>query len=375
MKKHFLHFTRTSFLLSLVTLTTACYSQSAKIKQANGQPDLLEIIYDIADHKEMKVITDVNMSGGAKFGNIEALAMADSMRNYIFKYNKIYGHHQSFYGWYLNHEINPIKNSEIAQSNFWRTVWKAAADASHQAKPGSIVTVSPFFLSDKNSVRGFEYLQPSEYEKWWGETLKFTGIDILMLQDSGAEHLGFLTLEERIPFFEAFRAACNFAGTKFWLNVESGQVAAQNWDHALEMEKTRTKNWEFTPVNWLEKKLLLAAEYGEGIVNWGYFPLMNPIKETGPWPSSEIDDQEISFEGQLNAYRSYKSYYKNVSNTKTDPKKTKPLIRGTLWMLRDFYQGWSEKDIRKSITAQIDAQKAIGFDILWIINTPEHFKK
>ena len=62
----------------------------------------------------------------------------------------------------------------------------------------SIVTISPFFLLDKDGLRGFEYLAPSEYEEWWGTTLSETGIDILMLQDSGEHRL--FSLTERAPF-------------------------------------------------------------------------------------------------------------------------------------------------------------------------------
>lgn len=359
-------------ILPTLLLSFSCQSTNSESSNANEEIDLLAIIYDLADKKQLKVITDINMGGGAWYGTIEPQAMADSMTTYIASYHQKYGNHPSFYGWYLNHEINPIKLTDTAQTAFWQTVWKAATDACHQANPKSVVTVSPFFLLDKDALRGFEFLQPDEYQTWWAQTLSYTGIDILMLQDSGAEHQGFFSLEERKPFFAAFKKACEQAGTEFWLNVETGQVDAKNWNEALEMERTKSKNWVFTPIDWLEKKLQLASEYGTGIVNWGYFPLMNPIQEIGPWPKAEVDGQDISFEGQLKAYNDYKNYYQQVKQKSIPESKISPTIQGTLWMLRNHYDGWSKEQITKSLSDQMDAQKDIGFDILWIINTPEH---
>ena len=345
----------------------SCKTTAQSSRPGNTNPDLLEIIYSIADKKGMKVISDINMGGGDLYGKLDPRMIADSMRRYINRYHARYGKHRSLWGWYLNHELNPVKTSDKAQSAFWHQVWKAAADACHQVKPGSQVTISPFFLLDKQSLRGFEYLQPLEYEQWWAAALKAAGIDILMLQDSGAEHLGFFTMEDRRAFFQAFKNACTRAGSQFWLNVETGEVDAKNWQEALDMERAHQRKWIFTPIGRLKHKLNLAAEYGTGIVNWGYFPLMNPIEEAGPWPSGEVDGQPISFAGQQKAYNDYKAYYQQ-----TRASKNAPHIRGTLWMLRKNYEGWSAARLTELVTRQIDAQKAAGFDLLWIINTPQH---
>lgn len=373
----FTHILSFACIVILMTIT-ACKTTSNKqsdnktdsVRQTTANVDLLEIIYSIADKKGMKVISDINMAGGGWYGKISAKEMGDSMKGYIDHYNARYGDHKSFWGWYLNHEINPIKISEVEQSAFWRTVWKMAVDECHRVKPESIVTISPFFLLDKDALRGFEYLRPIEYEKWWTVTLQQTGIDVLMLQDSGAGHLSFFSLAERRPFLAAFAKACKQAGTAFWVNVEAGQVEAKNWQDAIQMEHNKEKKWAFTPIDWLEQKLNLASEYGEGIINWGYFPLMNPVKEVGPWPDGEVDGQSISFAGQKKAYNDYKNYYKTVSSKVAGDAKSRPAIRGTLWMLRMNYTGWSEAKVRDLITKQIDAQKAIGFDVLWITNTP-----
>ena len=59
---------------------------------------------------------------------------------------------------------------------------------------------------------GFPRVSPTEYAAWWEETLRQTKIDVVMLQDSGAEHLGFFTLADREPFFAAMQTACRAAG-------------------------------------------------------------------------------------------------------------------------------------------------------------------
>ncbi|MHB8580117.1 MAG: DUF4434 domain-containing protein [Ignavibacteriaceae bacterium] len=341
--------------------------------QVSSRPDILEMIYSIADKKGMRVISDLNMSGGAWYGKISADEFIEKTREYILQYHERYGKHKSFWGWYLNNEINPLKTTETKKSLFWRKVWKAAVDECHLVQPGSMVTISPFFLLDKEDRRGFEYLEPAEYEKWWAVTLKETGIDILMLQDSG-EHLSFFTLAEREPFFAAFSRACKLAGSKLWLNVETGQVDAKDWPEALEMERNKQNKWEFTDIDWLSKKLNLAAKYGDGIINWGYYPFMNPSAESvGPY-INDIDGQEVDLAKQKESYNSYKSYYENLPPGIASGNKTRSAIRGTLWSLPTNYSDWSKEKLEKAIEQQIEQQQAIGFDLLWLTNTPANMK-
>jgi Domain of unknown function (DUF4434) len=276
--------------------------KAIEAEKQNDPHDILEMIFEIADEKGMRVIVDLPKAGW--HGKNSAEEMIDENREFVRRFHRRYGKHKSLWGWYLNHEINPLAPNEKTKSAFWRTAWKGIVKECHQVAPSSVVTISPFFLLDKESYRGFKFLTPEEYASWWKTTLKETGIDILMLQDSG-EHLAFLTLREREPFFAAVAAACKEAGAKFWINVETGQVKVDDWPGYLELEKKGDKEpsagivpWEFTPIPWLEKKLRLAAKYANNLVNWGYYPFMSPrpvSKEI--WP------------GQLKAYEAYRSYY------------------------------------------------------------------
>lgn len=353
-------------------------------RQLVGGVDVLEIIYSIADKKGMKVISDLNMDGGAWYGKISADEMAGKMKGYASLYHARYGMHKSFWGWYLNNEINPISTTEKGKSAFWRKVWKAAIDECHRIRPGSMVTVSPFFLLDKDGLWGEhhppaewgEHHPPAEYEEWWAVTLAETGIDILMLQDSG-QHLGFFTLAEREPFFAAFARACERAGSKLWLNVETGQVDAADWPEAIAMEKSGPKKWEFTEMGWLAQKLELAARYGEGIINWGYYPFMNPDPmSAGICGKNEVDGQKVAYNQQKEAYGAYKSYYEKQTLKDVGTEyNCRPVMRGTLWWLPANYSGWTKERLEKGLEKVIKQQRAVGFDLLWLLNTPANMER
>lgn len=335
--------------------------------------NILDIIYKVADEFDMKVMCDIDLRGGDLYGKRTIDELTRKSDIYIERYFSRYGHHSSFWGWYLNNEINPIENSDYDQSFFWRTIWKSIVDKCNKIAPETKVTISPFFLLDKEGLRGFKYLEPFEYEEWWFKTLKETGIDILMLQDSGAEHLSFFTLEEREPFFEAFSNACRRAEKEFWVNVETGQVEANDWFHALKMEQNFNRNWAFTDINWLEKKLNLAAEYGTGIVNWGYYPLMNPVKHDNTLSILDIDGQTADLDNRKKNYNDYMTYVKSIPDKVPEGKLTQPKLNGTLWFLPSTIDQTNIDKLEKAVRYEIMNQKKIGFSLLWICNTPDFF--
>ncbi|HPO14760.1 MAG TPA: DUF4434 domain-containing protein [Candidatus Hydrogenedentes bacterium] len=266
--------------------------------EASGALDIVETVYALADARGMHVIADLPVGGW--YGKAAAEAMITELSGYAGKFHARYGKHSSFYGWYLNHEINPIAPEDAEQSAFWRNVWRTVTETCHTIAPGSVVTISPFFLLDEPRRRGFIYLTPQQYADWWGKTLSETGIDILMLQDSG-EHLSFLTLAQREPFWTAVAEACHTAGAQFWLNVESGEADVPDWETYLTLEAEKKVPWRFTPMDWLREKLELASKYADSIINWGYFPYMDPH----PLHASTNQESDRS-------YRSYRSYFEKI---------------------------------------------------------------
>ncbi|NIA14813.1 MAG: DUF4434 domain-containing protein [Nitrospiraceae bacterium] len=284
--------------------TPALLEQAIKAAPDAADADVLESVYTIADKYGMRVIAD--LPPGGWYGKAPAKEILDTNTRHIAAYHARYGRHASFWGWYLNYEINPIAPDDVEESAYWRKLWREVVDECHSVAPGSVVTISPFFLLDNERKRGFIYLSPEQYAAWWGKTLEETGIDILMLQDSG-EHLSFFTLEQRAPFFAAVRDACHKAGAEFWVNVETGEAHVADWDEYLRLSKGKKAPWRFTPIDWLEQKLALAARYGDSIINWGYFPFMDPLMtsqakgEFAPTPAEA-----------RKAYEQYKRYYERV---------------------------------------------------------------
>lgn len=362
-----------SILFLVVCLICNACTFKSKHMNVEHKSDVLDLIYSVADEYHMQVMCDIDLRGGDlwKKGTVDSLCRKSN--TYIEKYYNKYGHHSSFWGWYLNNEINPIENSDKEQTLFWRSIWKSIVDKCHDVDPQSKVTISPFFLLDKDGLRGFKYLEPIEYEKWWYGTLKETGIDILMLQDSGAEHLSFFTLEDRRPFFQAFANACKKAGKEFWINVETGEVDAKDWTHALAMEQQHSKQWKFTEMEWLKQKMELATEYATEIINWGYYPLMSPVAEDSGFSLLDIDGQKVDLSSRENNYKSYQNYYKSISDSLFTSQITLPIISGTLWFLPSNMNIEETEELEKRIRTEIQNQKNIGFKYLWICNTPDHF--
>lgn len=274
--------------------------------EARGETrDVLGMVHEIADEYGVRVIVDLPKGGW--YGKNTAEEMAGTLSEYTRQYYGRYGKHASFHGWYLNHEINPIAPEDSEQTAFWREVWRETVSVCHETVPKSRVTISPFFLLDKDRKRGFVYQSPNEYAAWWGETLRKTGIDVLMLQDSG-EHLAFFTIEEREPFWAATAQACHDAGAEFWLNVESGEADVRDWDEYLRLEAEGKVPWRVTPMPCFEQKLCRAAHYTRRIVNWGYFPFMDPH----PRPGRERADAR-------SAYDAYKAWYDRVCTGPPSP--------------------------------------------------------
>lgn len=273
--------------------------KQASETEARGETrDVLRMVHEIADEYGMQVIVDLPKGGW--YGKSTAEEMIRPLTEFARQYYARYGKHASFHGWYLNHEINPIAPEDTEQTAFWRTVWHDTVAVCHELAPNAPVTISPFFLLDKDRKRGFVYQSPDEYAAWWGATLRETGIDVLMLQDSG-EHLAFFTLEDRKPFWAAAARACRDAGTEFWLNVESGEADVRDWDEYLRLEAEGKVPWRVTPMPWLGQKLCAAAHYATRIVNWGYFPYMDPHPRSG---GDRADARS--------AYDTYKAWYDRV---------------------------------------------------------------
>ncbi|HAZ62689.1 MAG TPA: hypothetical protein DCZ72_03630 [Armatimonadetes bacterium] len=329
------------------------------IAAAPPATDLLRVFHDEADRAGLGIWVDVLPGGGALAGETPLADAVRAMSTYVHSYAARYGRHASLRGWYINQELNPLRPGQEPDSSWWRGLWRRTVEEGKRARPGAEVMISPFFLLDEDGLRGFEWLAPEVYRTWWSETLGETGIDILAVQDSGAEHLSLSTIDDRRPMLSAFAQAARDHGRAPWVNVESGHHVADTWPAAVAAEFGGTARWESVPAEVFARKLDLAAELGAQVINWGYFPYQNPLAEDGPWlPSADTAAAAA-------AYQEYVALAKARG----------PLFRATLWWLPGGWGAVEEGTVRRLVRQQIAAQRKLGVDILWLINTPHYFER
>lgn len=361
---------RSIILASLALVAAACAP-----KTLTGE-EIIETIFDKADALGMSIISETAVSGGGLFeegADLDSLIARQDA--WMRLYHARYGAHESFAGWYYGNEINPVDTLDIPKSNFWRGLWSASSATARELDPDDLTTISPFFILDVDSWRGFRYFTPEEYRVWWAESLKEGDIDVLMVQDSGAEHQAFFTIEQRRPMLEAFAEACREAGTEFWINVETGQVRAADWEDAVAQERERRRVWEFTPIDFLAQKLDLAAEYATGTINWGYYPLMTPTD--GPAVSlKDIDGQKaIDLSTRKENYQAYKAYYEALPQEPAPGRKIRPAIGGTIWWLPTDIDSIPRKEAAAALAEELECLHAVGIDRIILGGLPHYFGK
>ena len=94
------------------------------------------------------------------------------------------------------------------------------------------------------------------------------------------------------------------AGTQFWGNVETGELAVADLDDYVRrfggtsnvLDPILKANWRAVPINRLIRKLELISRFSARNVSWGYFEFYNPS------------------EGNLHraAYEDYREYYQRT---------------------------------------------------------------
>lgn len=194
-----------------------------------------------------------------------------------------YGSRANFAGWYIPHEIYVMWDDH---ARYMADLYAGLSKMCKEATPGKKVILSPFFILDREGHLGdFRYVEPAEYEQFWHDLLKRTQIDVVALQDSG-EHLSFYTLDDRRPFFAAMKRACDRAGKTLWINIETGELQAENYadyerkfGRKTHVNDPRTaKHWRVVPPEKLRDKLRLAHDFADTTITWGYREYWDPMR-------------------------------------------------------------------------------------------------
>ena len=261
--------------------------------------DTLKAVFDACAERDMGVIIETGHTPGWYIHRDLARERAEARRVCGLLAER-YGEHPAFHAWYLHHEIY------MAWDDFGAYIddlFPALVEACREALPEKPVTLSPFFILDKDKVFGdFRYPEPEEYGEYWARLIRRSGLDIIMLQDSG-EHFSYVTMDQRRPFFKAMRRACDEAGAMLWGNVETAEMVVESIEAYVarygRIHHSRAEGipWRNVPLDRLEQKLRLAAEYCANIVSWGYYQFGRPVlgPEARTW------------------YEAYRHYYERVT--------------------------------------------------------------
>lgn len=269
--------------------------------------DILRNIFDACHERNMGVIIETGHTP-QWYVHCDLARERAEVRRVCRTLAERYGDHPAFYAWYLHYEIYmawPDFGSHI-NAAYIDELFPAAVEECKQALPGKPVSLSPFFILDRDKVFGdFRMAEPEEYRQYWSRLIRRSGMDIVMLQDSG-EHFSYVTMEQRRPFFAAMQSACREGGAKLWGNVETAEMVAESMEQYVALygrtHHSQAKNipWRNVPMDRLKEKLRLAAEYCENIVSWGYHQFGRPALGAAAreW------------------YEAYRQYYED---TMTDP--------------------------------------------------------
>ncbi len=238
----------------------------------------LRTLLDLCAKRKVRVILDTG-STGMWYSKLDLARELEVCGTNISRLGELFRGHPAFFAWYVPHEIYACWGNEwmpYIEGLYGGLVQRCKKAA---ALP---VTLSPFFILDRDKVFGeFRYYEPEDYERFWARLIKLSGIDVVMLQDSG-EHFSYVTNQMRRPFFEAMAGACRQAGAKFWGNVETAEYVCPSKEEFVKrygrVHHAQAKGlpWRAVPIDRLKEKLDLAAEFSEEIVSWGYREFCQP---------------------------------------------------------------------------------------------------
>lgn len=257
---------------------------------------LLKQVFDEADRRGWRVILATS-SNGRWYYDWDIPALKTIEDHNIPLMARLYGRRPSFFGWYINYEIYTEWGERCHRI---RELYNHIGALVRDVTPKARLTISPFYLVDRDQVRGkFRYADPEEYATFWAETIRQAGINVVMMQDSSELHCACVPVSTRIAFFEAMRAACTANNAELWGNVETVEIPSPDMaDYARNIDAYRKDPWSFDMAR-NALKLDLASRYSKNIVSWGW-EFWNPI-----FPQTKVGDSKVN-------YAAYKAYYERM---------------------------------------------------------------
>lgn len=247
-----------------------CLFDSKKIPNVRHDDNFLEMILDEADKRNMKVfvggyIETIDWNGDYKH-EIE-------MNNiFMEEVEEIYGHHKSFYGWYIPHETG----NNILGIPY---IVKGICDKAKQLNPNRKTLLSPFFQSETLNVPKDQVLSPEQMYEEWDEIFDICGenLDFCAWQDASAP------IQQVREYFVNVAKACRKHNIECWDNTEL-------FEHEI-------KTQGFFPINFesLQYKINLLGDLVDRFMCFEFSHFMSP---------------QSMFPSAKNLFNRYNSYYK-----------------------------------------------------------------
>lgn len=189
--------------------------------------DLVEIVLSEADKNNMNVYVGLYISDLC-WGNGDIETEIAKNKIFIKEAVERYGHHKSFIGWYIPHEVgNDIFNIKELMLELGKML--------REATPNKKIMISPFFHSP-NHVPQMPIL-PDETEKEWDKIFKVCGeyIDVCAFQD------GIEPEEMYEDYFTAVKRVCDKYDIELWANCETFDPICKKTFYPISFELLRYK--------------------------------------------------------------------------------------------------------------------------------------
>lgn len=250
---------------------------------APNRVDDIELMYQQCDRRNMKLI----IATGTTPQWFHIMQMPDeALKNkaWIDEIFRRYGHHKSFAGWYIDYEFSIRKDNLGAMLH---ELFRDIVIYCKEKTPDLPVVASPFFIPPTTtSIMHPGHPDPQEYYHYWSELIAYSKVDVISLQDNGAQHLSFFDTSITEPYIAAVAQACQENNCRFWGNVETGELEIESaeaftarFGPESSVNRPECKSlWRPVPIDRLQQKLEVMSKYSEYNLSWGYQPFYRRSK-------------------------------------------------------------------------------------------------
>jgi hypothetical protein len=256
--------------MKLIIIQYSVYDHEAyyfsKLAPAVVKTDQIETILSLADERKFKVMLGLTLTSSYWYNKKPPEYWDEEIRRnkqFVDELWGKYGHHQSFWGWYIPHEIDDVTGKPEPMRQLITKLLNEMRSYCHQKTPKLLVGIAPYFSNA---------MTPTEFEDWWTRTLHGAGIDILMLQDGVGCHRA--VIERDIPlYYGALQKACKNTGVEFWTDLEIFDQI-----HCPPVDNEPVEKWAAVPadIKRIKAQIETTAPFVKRIVCFEFTHYMSP---------------------------------------------------------------------------------------------------